>query len=339
MSIRRLPVYLLLDCSESMAGEAFEALKQGLASLISELKSNPMALETAFLSVITFGARAQQVLPLTEVVRCQVPALRLGSGTALGAALQLWEQCMARDVQKTTGNQKGDYKPICFIVTDGVPTDNWEGIADRIRTQIQGKKANVIALACGLDCDTHVLRRITETVLQLRDVNAGALKAVFRWVSASVSTASQKVGEAGDRGVGLPELPREIKVDEGRGSVNADDRFAFIHSRCAKDKRFFIMRFAKQEGDGKIYKWLVSHPLEDFDFGTENEVAAGAVSCDALQGPTLCPYCQSHSYAMCACGRVHCCPDNQSSFRMTCPWCGVTQDYAPGSFSIGRAAG
>ena len=36
--IRRLPVYLLLDCSGSMSGEPIEAVKQGIKALLSELK-------------------------------------------------------------------------------------------------------------------------------------------------------------------------------------------------------------------------------------------------------------------------------------------------------------
>lgn len=58
---RRLPVYLLLDCSGSMFGEPIEAVRQGLKALLSELRGDPMALETAYLSVITFESIANQV--------------------------------------------------------------------------------------------------------------------------------------------------------------------------------------------------------------------------------------------------------------------------------------
>lgn len=62
--IRRLPVYLLLDCSGSMSGEPIEAVKQGIKALLSELKGDPQALETACLSVITFNSTARQISPL-----------------------------------------------------------------------------------------------------------------------------------------------------------------------------------------------------------------------------------------------------------------------------------
>ena len=40
---RRLPVYLLLDCSGSMTGEPIEAVRQGVKALLSELRGDPQA--------------------------------------------------------------------------------------------------------------------------------------------------------------------------------------------------------------------------------------------------------------------------------------------------------
>ena len=47
--MRRLPVYLLLDTSGSMYGEPIEAVKNGVQTLISTLRSDPYALETAYM--------------------------------------------------------------------------------------------------------------------------------------------------------------------------------------------------------------------------------------------------------------------------------------------------
>ena len=54
--MRRLPVYLLLDCSGSMYGEPIEAVKNGVQVLVSTLRQDPYALETAYLSIITFDS-------------------------------------------------------------------------------------------------------------------------------------------------------------------------------------------------------------------------------------------------------------------------------------------
>lgn len=71
--MRRLPVYLLLDTSGSMYGEPIEAVKNGVQTLVSTLRSDPYALETAYISIITFNSSAQQITPLTELAAFKQP--------------------------------------------------------------------------------------------------------------------------------------------------------------------------------------------------------------------------------------------------------------------------
>ena len=84
--MRRLPVYLLLDTSGSMSGEPIEALKNGVQLMISSLRQNPQAIETAYISIITFDTTAQQLMPLTDLASFQIPDMRASGVTALGEA-------------------------------------------------------------------------------------------------------------------------------------------------------------------------------------------------------------------------------------------------------------
>src|SRR5258707_3567670 len=104
---RRLPVYLVLDCSGSMSGEPIEACRQGLKALLADLRGDPQALETAYLSVITFGSTAQQVCPLTELVAFQEPALTASGSTALGEALTVLREAVTREGRTSTPFPKG----------------------------------------------------------------------------------------------------------------------------------------------------------------------------------------------------------------------------------------
>ena len=76
---RRLPVYLLLDTSGSMSGEPIEQVKNGLQMLVASLRQDPYALETAWLSVITFSSGANVAVPLTELTAFQPQGRRGGS--------------------------------------------------------------------------------------------------------------------------------------------------------------------------------------------------------------------------------------------------------------------
>ena len=72
-----------------MEGEAIQSVAQGMQLLLDDLQSDPMALETAWLSVITFDSDARQIKPLTELGDFQAPNLRTNGMTSLGAALKL----------------------------------------------------------------------------------------------------------------------------------------------------------------------------------------------------------------------------------------------------------
>lgn len=202
--MRRLPVYILLDTSGSMYGEPIEAVKNGVQVLVSTLRSDPYALETAYLSVITFNSTAQQVEPLTELSAFQQPSLNASGCTALGEALTLLSQCADREVTKTTPEVKGDWKPLVFIMTDGEPTDDLNKGIEEFNKRKWGV---VVACAAGQGANTDTLKKITECVVQLDTTDSATIKSFFKWVSASISTSSMKVEDGFGDVKGLNELP------------------------------------------------------------------------------------------------------------------------------------
>ena len=202
--MRRLPVYLVLDTSGSMIGEPIEAVKNGVQVLVSGLRQDPQALETAYLSVITFDSEAKQAVALTELAMFQQPNIAASGTTAMGAALSLLADCITKEVAKSTADVKGDWKPLVFIMTDGVPTDDWKAGMDRLR---QVKTGAVVACAAGSNVDTSILKQITQSVVQLDTADSNAIKAFFKWVSASISVGSQRVDQGAKEVTGLSDLP------------------------------------------------------------------------------------------------------------------------------------
>jgi uncharacterized protein YegL len=202
--MRRLPVYLLLDTSGSMSGEPIEAVKNGMQVLITTLRQDPYALETAYLSVITFDSTARQIVPLTELSSFQMPDIQATGVTALGEALSLLAEKLETEVQKSTAERKGDWKPIIFLMTDGTPTDDWE---HGMRALKQRSFGLMVACAAGHGANTSVLKGITENVVQLDTADSSVIKSYFKWVSASISSGSQKVESSGKEVKGLDELP------------------------------------------------------------------------------------------------------------------------------------
>lgn len=203
---RRLPVYLLLDCSGSMAGEPMEAVRQGIKALLSELRGDPQALETAWLSVITFDSRARQTVPLTELMLFREPELSAGGATALGGALRVLIECVKTEVRRASPTQKGDWRPLVFLLTDGSPTDveEFRLAAAELR---EIRAANIVACAAGSRADTTYLKQLTDNVIMMNTLSAGDLAEFFQWVSGSV-----KMGSRGVDGAANPPPPQGFVV-------------------------------------------------------------------------------------------------------------------------------
>ena len=202
--MRRLPVYLLLDTSGSMSGEPIEAVKNGVQIMISSLRQNPQAIETAFLSVITFDSTAQQIIPLTDLASFQMVDIKATGVTALGEALKLVAHKIDTEVAKTTTEQKGDWKPLVFIMTDGIPTDDWQSGLNEFK---KSKVAFTVACAAGSVADANILKQITDNVVSLDTADSASIGKFFQWVTASIGVSSTKVEDSGKEVTGLNELP------------------------------------------------------------------------------------------------------------------------------------
>ncbi len=202
--MRRLPVYLLLDTSGSMTGEPIEAVKNGVQMMMHSLRQNPQAIETAYVSIITFDVDAKQIIPLTDLASFQMVDIKAQGTTSLGAALSLLADKMQSEITKTTTEQKGDWKPLTFIMTDGVPTDDWQSGLNKLKTVNKGL---IVGCAAGQGADDTVLKQITESVVRLDSADSASIESFFKWVTASISTTSTKVEESGIDLTKIEQLP------------------------------------------------------------------------------------------------------------------------------------
>ena len=202
--MRRLPVYLLLDTSGSMTGEPIEAVKNGVQMMMHSLRQNPQAIETAYVSIITFDTDAKQIIPLTDLASFQMVDIKAQGVTSLGAALSLLAEKLNSEVSKTTLEQKGDWKPLIFIMTDGIPTDDWQPGLNQLKSVSKGL---IVGCAAGSGADDSVLRQITESVVRLDNADAESISQFFKWVTASISTSSTKVEDSGIDLTKMDQLP------------------------------------------------------------------------------------------------------------------------------------
>ena len=208
---RSLPVYILIDTSGSMKGEPIESVKVGLADMIATLRQDPYALETVCISIITFDRDVKQILPLTELENLQLPDIVTpDSGpTHMGQALKMMCDKVEVEVKKGNNEQKGDWRPLLFILTDGKPSDKLE--YNKIIPKVKALNfASIVGCAAGPKADTEPLKQLTDQVFRLDTMDATSFKKFFVWVSDVIGLGGKSVGTT--ESLQLPGPPAEVNV-------------------------------------------------------------------------------------------------------------------------------
>lgn len=320
--MRRLPVYLLLDCSESMIGDSLTAVQAGVEMMLRTLRSDPHALETVWISCITFDQEAKLAFPLSELTEVQAPRLVAKPGTALGAALHLCADRIETEVRKTTSERKGDWRPLVILLTDGQPTDSWKSALPRLGQKVRPRPANIYAVGCGEDVNTEMLLELTDIVLHMREMTEERFRKLFVWLTASVNEGSRAV-EDQVSAHNLQKLPAEITKVEAESSPPWDGRQkqVMLFAKCQKSRKSYLMRY-RWCHDRSTYLAVCAHPLHPENEGGREGLSLPSVSSQELIGVPACPHCESKSAGRCdSCGGLFCI-DPHGTSTVICPHCG-----------------
>lgn len=208
---RRLPVYILIDTSGSMKGEPIESVKVGLSDMIASLRLDPYALETACISIITYDKDVKQILPLTELENLQLPEIVCPEAgpTHMGAALELLCQRYDAEVNMGSKEQKGDWMPLLFILTDGKPSDllAYDNVIPKVKAH---QFTNIVACAAGPKAKTEPLKKLTDNVFTLDTMDSNTFKKFFQWVSINIIGGGKTMGVTDQ--LELPAPPAEVNL-------------------------------------------------------------------------------------------------------------------------------
>ncbi len=194
-----------------MNGEPIQALNNALSGMVNTLRTDPQALDSLWLSIITFDREIRELVPLTELVSFQLPEIHCPESgpTNMGAALTLLCEKVDADVRKSSPTQKGDWKPLLFIMTDGSPSDL--GAYREAIPQVKARNFGVIVgCAAGPKAKEEFLKELTDKVVRLDTADSTTLKQFFRWVSDSIQQGSNSQG-TGDS-LRLPPPPAELSL-------------------------------------------------------------------------------------------------------------------------------
>ena len=349
--MRRLPIYFLIDVSESMVGEPIQQVQEGISTIIQDLKTDPNSLETVWISIIAFAGQAKTITPLQDIISFYPPKFPVGSGTSLSKGLGHLMFELRKNIIKTTAEQKGDWKPLIFLFTDGVPTDNTKAAIIEWNNNWR-RTANLVAVSFGEGADKSILSELTDNILQLENTDAEGYRQFFKWVTDSIKTSSESV-ENNSSGYDLAPTDSNLtEIDLSKNNYpDVDDNFVVISALCQNTKKPYLMKYRKDiknSGFGgisfgtKVYRLNGAYPVDAESYAefSDDSAKQRRINTEELIGAPSCPCCgNQYAFAVCQCSQIHCIGDEEIS---TCPRCGNQGRYGAGEgggFDVNRAQG
>lgn len=193
ISKRQLNFYYLLDTSGSMSMNGrIQALNQSVRQSIPGMSEAAASQPNASLKVhaVEFSTSAKwHTYPGVDVDELRWEDLEAGGSTSMGAAIHL----LCEDIESNMPTRS--LPPVIVLVSDGHPTDDFDGALSRLMSSPWGLKSIRIAIGMGPDheIDWNVLERFMYNmeVKPLHAHNSAQLASFISWASTvAVSVSS-----------------------------------------------------------------------------------------------------------------------------------------------------
>ena len=196
----RVACVLLLDTSGSMQGSPITQLNKGIDLLEQSLKQNELTKMRAEVAIVTFSSHITVAQEFVTADSFFAPTLQASGGTSMGAGIEKALSLLKDRKRYYKDNNINSYKPFFFVITDGVPYDQWTGSAQKLAQYEENGGANIFPI--GVEgADFSVLEKLSNKRPPMK-LNGLAFEEFFEWVSDSLSIVSNS--SIGDQ-VRMPE--------------------------------------------------------------------------------------------------------------------------------------
>lgn len=180
---RPLQFIWIVDCSGSMEGKKIESLNYAIKESIKPMQDvadeNPNA--DVQVRVLTFSSNAQwHVSQATDIHSFTWRDVEADGVTDMGCAMT-----MVADALSVKNMPERGLPPVLVLISDGQPTDDFEGGLKQLMEQPWGVKAVRIAVAIGGDANLDVLQQFigNNEVKPLVADNVQDLAKKIKWAS------------------------------------------------------------------------------------------------------------------------------------------------------------
>jgi uncharacterized protein YegL len=196
-----MTLFFVIDASGSMDGSKIGAVNAAIDEVIPALKevSDENADAQIKIAVLEFSSGARWITANgpTEVDQFHWNYMDAGGVTDFGAA------CKALNEKLSTKGfmheATGSFAPAIFLMSDGEPTDDWQGGLNILKQNNWFKAGVKVAVAIGDDANKEVLKAFTGTMEAVLETHSAAmLKKMIKFVSVRASQVASKNSDVSD---------------------------------------------------------------------------------------------------------------------------------------------
>ena len=183
---RPLPIVVTVDRSGSMGSNGkIDALNLALKDFVNSLKDEDRIKAEIHIALFSFGGNTATCdIPFTSINQVVLPNYKAEGRTPMGASFSSIKSLIEDKIQIPSRS----YKPTIILLTDGIPTDDYESPMNALINEGRSSKAFRIAMAIGDDADQNMLSKFVSTPEYLiTGESARDIRKFFRFVTMSVT--------------------------------------------------------------------------------------------------------------------------------------------------------
>jgi uncharacterized protein YegL len=212
---RTMVLFFIVDTSGSMEGDKIGSVNTAIREVIPEIRdiSNENADALIKVAVLEFSSGVKWLTANgpVDINNYNWTNIDAAGTTDFGAACKALNEKLS--TKAFMAEATGSFAPALFLLSDGEPTDNWQGGLDVLKQNNWFKAAVKVAIAIGDGADKDVLKAFTgsiETVLEVH--NKSMLMKMIKFVSVRASQVASKSSNAVDPSQG--DVGNQAKQDE-----------------------------------------------------------------------------------------------------------------------------
>jgi len=202
---RPMPVIIMADTSGSMDGEKIAILNRSMATMVAAFAAEDSARGEIHVAVIAFGGdKAVLHQSMCPASRARWTDLTPRGRTPMGDAFDV----VTAVLSDPDAVPERAFPPTLVLVSDGMPTDDWEASLDSLIESPAGGRSMRLAIGVGADRTAEsdeVLSAFSTPGLEvMRTDQVHEIARLFRWVTATVTGALH--ARTGQQAVRLADL-------------------------------------------------------------------------------------------------------------------------------------